>query len=363
MDLCINKKNIEEVVKALGRISLKGIVHPVLKLSKFEIKDNSLLITSTNLSLAVIVEIPLTENISNKVIYLESTILERILSGTLDQINVNLSFKENYLEVKTNKAKAKIPYQEGEDFPSIPEVIGDNISLPANNLRRALQITIPGASTTDIKPELASVFVNLQNNKLTCVTTDAFQLIEYKENITTDKDISFLLPAKEAGDIVKIVENIDGPLSAVITETLLKIQTKTTTIITKLTQGLFPDYTTIIPKNEKCNVRILKADLDNAIKFLMQLKNENNHVILSLKDNQLNLFVKNNTGGESEYSINVTSSGEEFSGTVLVGHLKNLLNIIPEENLSILYYEKNKPFVVRGVNKNDFMYLMMPITS
>ena len=363
MELWIDKKNVEDIVRAIGRISLKGIIHPALKLSRIVIKNNSFTISTTNLSLAVIVEIPTNTNNEEKEYFVDTNSFERVLSGMLTAEKVNLIFKDSFVEIKTKTAKAKIPYQNGEDMPSIPTVSGTNITLPASNLKRAFQITIPGASTTDIKPELASLFITFKNNSLTSVATDAFQLIEYTEQVTTTKEISFLLPAKEASDILKIIENVDGALLGAYSDTLFEIKTKTTIIVAKLTMGLFPDYTAIIPKEEKGQVRFLKGDLDSALKFLMQLKSESNHINFSVQKDSTIFSLKNSSGGDSEYLISSNLTGDTFSGTVLSSHLKTLANSVSSESVNITFFGENKPFIATAAQGNAFKYLMMPVSS
>ncbi len=362
MELIIEKKYIEDIIKTTSRISLKGIIHPALKLSRINIKDNKFTISATNLSLAVIVTFPI-ENNEEKEYFVDTESLNRILNGMSGSDSVSFNFKDTFIEIKTKISKSKIPYQNGEDVPTIPVVDGTHITLPASNFKKALSITLPGASTTDIKPELSSVFLVFKDNTINAVTTDAFQLIEYSQVVTTTKETSFLLPAKEAGDIIKIIDNIDGALNASYTDTLFCITTKTITIITKLTQGLFPDYTTIIPKNAVSHVQFLRLDLDNALKFLMQLKSDTNHINITANDNKLILSLKNSNGGDGEYVINTKQEGENFSGYVMASHLKTLASNIPNDSIQLDYFGQQKPLLATSDTGASFKYLMMPTTN
>lgn len=363
MNITIQKKNIEDIIKSLSRVSLKGVIHPALKLSRINIKENKFFISSTNLSLAVIVNFPIDEVLEEKEYFVETESLVRTLSGMVNTEDVDFSFKESFIEIKTKIAKSKIPYQNGEDVPTIPTVDGEYITLPANNFKKVVSIVYPGASTTDIKPELSSILIVLKDNNITAVATDAFQLIEYSEKVTTNKELSFLVPAKEANDIIKIIDNFDGALSASYTDTLFCIDTKNIKIITKLTQGLFPDYTTIIPKNPTSNIQILRIDLDNALKFLMQLKSDTNHISFKVESNKLILSLKNSNGGDGEYVINVNQNGDDFSGLVMSNHLKTLSTNIPHESINLEFFGLNKPLLATNPGLNNFKYLLMPVSN
>ena len=362
MEIVIEKKYIEDIIKSLGRISLKGIIHPALKLSRISLVENNFSISATNLSLAVVVKFPI-EQSSDKEYFIETESLVRTLSGMVISGDVTFLFKDSFLEIKTKIAKSKIPYQNGEDVPTIPVVNGEHITLPASNLKKVLSIVYPGASTTDIKPELSSIFLSLKDNNITAVATDAFQLIEYFEKVTTTKDVSFLIPAKEANDIIKIIDNIDGALSASYTDNLFCIDTKTIKVIVKLTVGLFPDYTTIIPKNPVSNIQILRSDMENALKFLMQLKSETNHINLKIENSKLILSLKNSNGGDSDYTINVNQEGDDFSGFVMVNHLKTLSANIPNDTINLGFFGEGKPLLATNSGVNNFRYLMMPVSN
>ncbi len=362
MELTIEKKYIEDVVKTISRVSLKGVMHPALKLSRITVKDKKCTVSATNLSLAVEITFSIDSDGSGEY-FVDTVTFERILSGMLDSDTVHFNFKDTALELKTKKAKARIPYQNGEDVPTIPVVSGTHVALPASNFKKALTITLPGASTTDIKPELASLFISFKDNAITSVATDAFQLIEYIDQVTTTRNFSFLLPAREAADILKIIDTVDGALSATYSDTLFEIKTKTITVITKLTQGLFPDYTTIIPKNPLGNVHFLRSDLDRALRFLMSLRSETNHVHIEAHSGDIVLSVKNSSGGDSEYSINASLDGEPFSGNLMGVHLKTLASNVPNDGINLSFYGDQKPFIATGASGADFRYLMMPVSA
>lgn len=362
MKITIQKKNIEDIIKSISRISLKGIIHPALKLSRINISDNKLKISATNLALAVVVTIDIEQNDTFEC-FVDTVSLERILSGMSDSDEVFLNFNDKFIEVNNRKAKARIPYQEGEDVPNIPVVSGTNITLPASNFKKSISVVLPSASTTDIKPELSSIFLNFKDNSIISVATDAFQLMEYINPVTINKENSFLLPAKESADILKIIDNIDGALSAVYTDTLFEIKTKNISVITKLTQGLFPDYTTIIPKDSIGNVSFLRNDLDMAIKFLMQLKSNKNHINFKTNENSIIFTTSNIDGGDSEYTIDASIEGDAFNGSIMAVHLRNLVNAIPGDSINIAFYGSQKPFLATSLKGNNFRYLMMPISA
>lgn len=361
MEINIERKNIEDMVKTISRISYKGVLHPALKLSRINIINNKFTISATNLSLAIIVSFNI-ENGLDKEYFVDTQTLERILSGMIDNDKVLFSFRDTYIELKTKKAKARIPYQNGEDVPTIPNIeSGTNIEIPSNIFKKALTITLPAASTTDIKPELSSLYISFKDNTITAVSTDAFQLIEYTEEIFINKNFYFLLPAKETGDILKIIDNIDGALSVTYTDTLFSIKTKTITIITKLTQGVFPDYNTIIPKNSTGTVSFLRNDLDLALKFLMQLRSETNNICIDIKKDETILTTKNSNGGDSEYIISSSLVGEAFSGYVMATHLKTLASNIPSDSVNLSYFGAQSPFIAENSIGASFKYLMMPV--
>lgn len=362
MELTIEKKYIEDIVRTISQISLKGVLHPALKLSRINIKDKKFTISATNLSLAVEISFNV-DSVSEIEYFVDTVTLERVLSGMLTEDNIIFSFKDSFIEIKTKKAKARIPYNNGEDVPTIPVVTnGKDITIPAVNFKKSLTITLPGASNTDIKPELSSIFMSFKDNLITSVATDAFQLIEYTDQIRVNENFSILLPAKEAASILKILENTTNNLDVVYSDTLFKIKTNTITIITKLNLGMFPDYESIIPKNQKGTASFLRRDLDMALKFLMQLRSDTNHVHFEVSTDQILFSVNNVDGGQSEYLINAKLEGETFFGNLMSSHLKTLASNIPNDGINLSFFGDQLPFIATGSSGANFKYLMMPVS-
>lgn len=362
MEITIQKKYIEDIVKTISQISLKGVMHPALKLSRINIKDKKFTISATNLSLAIEVSFNIDSSLETEC-FVDTLTFERVLSGMLETDSVDFVFKDNLIELKTKKAKARIPYNNGEDVPTIPVILtGKNITIPSVNFKKSLTIAIPAASTTDIKPELASIFISFKDNLITSVATDAFQLIEYIDQIRVNENFSILLPAKEANSILKILDTFSKDLDVVYSDTLFKIKTDTITIITKLNIGMFPDYESIIPKNPVSTASFLRNDLDMALKFLMQLRSDTNHIHFEVNDKQILFSVNNIDGGQSEYLINAKLDGDNFSGNLMNLHLKTLANNIPNDGINLSFFGDQSPFIATSASGANFKYLMMPVS-
>jgi DNA polymerase-3 subunit beta len=98
-----------------------------------------------------------------------------------------------------------------EDFPTIPTIEDGKVcKINTKELQNGIKSVIYSASTSSVKPELASVYVYSNEENLIFVSTDSFRLAE--KIIKTKKKVDLsgvLIPAKNAADLLKIVEGIE----------------------------------------------------------------------------------------------------------------------------------------------------------
>lgn len=365
MEIILTQNDVEILIKTFSRISTKNIHHPALKLIRLSIQDKILTISATNLSLGIEVLIPIAQHDSfnNKDFYvqLESFIKNIQSIQTYEKISVN--FNETYIEIKTKQSKSKILFEDGSDMPLVPVIKGQDFEIKKDILIKGITNTLYTASTTDIKPELSSILISQKEDQIVFVSTDAFQLVEYTQEYKDSNEQTYLLPVKEAGDILKCLECFtEDTVHIIKNENSIEYKTFNIRVVSKITQGNFPDYKQIIPKSVETKIIFLQKDLEEAIKFISQNNPKNNHVECFTKEDKMFFKIQNINNGENEFFIPIQKQGEDIAIYILFTHLKNSITVLKEDSLEFNFVAKQKPIIIKPVNKNNIIYLLMPIS-
>jgi DNA polymerase III subunit beta len=70
---------------------------------------------------------------------------------------------------------------------------------------------------------------------------------------------------------------------------------------------------------------------------------------------------KNVDKGENKNNVDATLRGDSIEISFNHKYLGDAFNSINSDNLILMFNGSNRPMVMRGVNDNSFMYLVMPL--
>lgn len=364
MKLELKKKVLEDVLMKAVRLVGKHLTLPVLSCVYLDLdNEGNLIVKSTNIDLGLEIKLKI-KNGSAGVVAVPGNILLNTISLMHDE-NIILESENNNLRVGVGKNSAVIKCMPHEDFPSIPRIQGTKIiSMRAEDFVSGLKSVWYSASTSSIKPELASVYIYQAEDTLVFVSTDSFRLAERRLHAKGVSEFPpTLLPQKNVGELIKILENHKGEISICFDKNQASFQVGDMYLISRLIDGSFPDYKQIIPKDFVAKVTILKSDLLNSIKASNVFSDSLNQVKLRVnkKDKTLEVESKNNDVGEYKEALTANVEGEGLELNFNNRYITESFQSIPSESLTLEFGGMGKPLIIRGAADKGFMYIAMPM--
>ncbi|MEZ4103063.1 MAG: DNA polymerase III subunit beta [Candidatus Paceibacterota bacterium] len=182
---------IKEAVSQVEKIVSKNSTLEVLNSVLLTAKGKSLILKATNLSLGIEIEIP--ANIEKEG---EIAILGHVLNNTVLNLGnekiIKLEQKENNLVISNKNSSVLLKSVPKEDFPTLPVVDGNSFEISSKELIEGIKAVFYSSSVSDIKPEISSVFLYTNEDKIYFVATDSFRLAEKTIKNKNDADISTL---------------------------------------------------------------------------------------------------------------------------------------------------------------------------
>jgi DNA polymerase-3 subunit beta len=360
---CIKEKLHVAVSKA-EKIVSKNINLPVLSCLLFETKGNNLIIRSTNLDLGLEISIPVKIEEEGKVA-VPASIISGFLNSVNDDKNIFLETNENILKIQTQSSVANIKTLPFDDFPTIPLIDEDKTyKINSKDLVSGIKSVIYSASLSSVKPELSSVCLYTNNDNLIFVATDSFRLaekiIKIKKNIELN---NVLIPFKNAVDILKILDNTDSEIDISATKNQISFVFNGVYIVSRVIDGVFPDYKQILPKEEKTKIVLLKQDLINSLKISNIFSDNFNQMNINIVKGKKEIEVKtkNNTVGENVNKIDAVIEGEDINVNFNYKYIVDCLSSIVSDSVSLTFNGVNKPLIIKGESDKTFTYLVMPM--
>ncbi len=360
---CVKEK-LQIAVSKAEKIVSKNINIPVLSCLLLETKGNNLIIKATNLDLGLEITIPIKTEENGK-IAIPAGVLASFLNNLNNDKNIILETKENILKISTDKSEAEIKTLSIDDFPTIPMVDdGKTSKINSKDLQNGIKSVIYSSSISSVKPELSSVYIYSNEEGLVFVATDSFRLAE--KSIKTRKKIDMagiLIPFKNASDILKIIDDIDGEIEINSTKNQISFNFDGLYVVSRVIDGVFPDYKQILPKEEKTKVVLLKQDLLNSLKLSNIFSDNFNQMNISAdpEDKNIEVKTKNSNIGENINKINANIEGEKIAVNFNYRYIVDCLPSVPSDSVSLSFNGINKPLIIRGTSDKSFTYLVMPM--
>lgn len=362
------KKDLEEAVEITSRVVSNSATLPVLRCVVFETKNkNELELKATNLELGIKKTIQADAKKSGSVA-IPAQVLGATLKTSPQQTKAELELIDGSVVLTIGGAKTTIKTIPLEDFPKIPEPESKTKhKIPTEAIVKGVRGVLYSASTSLIKPELASVYMYHQDDHLVFVATDSFRLAEKKIQYKTDADLpTVIMPAKNTTELIRILEaQPTGDVEVIIDEDQYSVKKDGLYVTSRIIDGSFPDYKSILPKETTTEVVVLKEDLLNTLKKAQIFSDKFGQITLHIYPDKktFTISARNNDVGEIFDSIEAAITGSDLDISFNHKYLIDVFQSISADSVSLTFAGPGKPLIVKGVGDTSFTYLVMPMNK
>lgn len=365
MKFTSTQENLNHGISLAASLAGRSVGLPILNNILLEVTSGILTISSTNLEMGIKTQVRGKAEKDGSF-----TVSAKILAdyiNILPATNVSLELLDNQLLVKCDNFKTKIRGQKAEEFPIIPTLEEKNgLNLDQETFKQALSQTTFATSFDEMRPEINGVLFSINKNHLVLVATDSYRLAEKKINFnkTTTNSKQIIIPLKTLQEIEKIIGSNLDILDIFIEENQIMFKINSTTVVSRLIEGNFPDYKQIIPSDYKTQVKINKEDLIQATRaaalFTRTGVNDINLKFLS-KTGKIEIKTTNSQVGEQQSVLDSKISGDEVKVTFNYKYLLDGLQTVQSDNIILEINSSNSPVILKDEKDEDFLYLIMPI--
>ena len=154
-------------------------------------------------------------------------------------------------------AEFEIPALNASDYPSLPVTGADNtMTIPCGMMRELIEKTIYAVSQDDKKPAHTGELFVIEPGSLTIVALDGYRLAIIQRDVECTRDIRIIIPAKTLQELLKIMGGPDDPVKIDANRRYVVFTTNGYTIMSRLIEGDFLNYESVIPKEKKTRVTV-----------------------------------------------------------------------------------------------------------
>ncbi len=371
MKLILIKNEFLNGVNLTSRFAQKSTNLPIVQNILLEATDNMLKMSATNLESAVTFWALAKVEQEGKIV-VPSNILSN-LAASLSGDKIELTTKNNVLNIKSQDGLAKILCQEAAEYPLIPVLKDILCSIEAQALALAISQTVDFTAPSQIRPELSGVFIKFLEQEIVAAASDSFRLAEKRIKAgpkDLKKETALILPKTAAKETANIFQVSQESLNVYLSEnqimfelTSQELSSPKLQIISQLIEGRYPDYHQIIPKEFKTWAIFNREALMNKLKMAGIFSGRSSEVKINLnpKAQAARLLAQSSEVGENEASIPIKMQGEELSISFNHRFLLDGLQKFKGPEVSLAFSSAEGPAIIKTPEDESYFYVIMPI--
>ena len=297
---------------------------------------------------------------------------ERLLSIVREMPDAEISVQADarHCVVRGAASEFKIFVQSADDFPQVPKFEDEpDFSVVGNQLWRMITQTAYAAARETSRYAINGVLWEKRGKRLFLVATDGRRLARAGGGITAAAagDFEAIVPAKAMNVFERIFgggrADGDWTVEASVHPNQIRLRSGARMVGSVLVEGTFPKYEDVIPRDSDKWALLDRLELHGAIKRAALLTSDDARAVkLSFAGDQLVITAHSVEQGEARVELPVEFHGEPVEIAFNPGFVSDALKALSYENVRLEMHDGFRPGVLFGEDKNEFLYVVMPVS-
>ena len=373
MELIFEREDLLEAMQIVGNVAASRNTLPILANVLIRADNDQIELAATDLEVGVkyIVEGQITESGSITIPAKKLADIVRELptsTATGDPVKIKLKTSANdRVEINSENARFVVVGLPDEEFPPLPEMKDDFLVMDSGIMNSMIQKTIFAVATEETRHFLNGIFLSVDSEAVTMVATDGRRLAVaiHKHLKESEKKISVIVPTKAVNNITRTFGEDDEVRFALLDNQIV-FATEKITLISRLIEGEYPDYKTVMSPAMSNQVKIT-TNTDNLLSVIRRvslLANPKTPTVrIESKGNQLDLSASTPELGEAREQIQVESEGGDIEIVFNARYVMDVLRNIGSEGVVLKFRDSLSPAIVMPAEQNEIEYMcvVMPM--
>lgn len=362
MNIVCSKQKLQEGISIVTKAITGKTTMPILEGIYIEASRNGLTLIGSDMDVSIETKVE-ADVIKEGSVVIDAKIFSEIIRK-LPNSEVKIEIAENDLiQITCEKSVFNIVFMNSSDYPSLPTINEDmTVEVPQNLLKNMIKGTSFAIAQDEARPILQGILFEVKNKQLNLVALDGYRLAVRSELLDIENDIEVVIPGKTLNEVSKILEDNSDIVKITFTNNHILFILNNTKIISRLLEGKFVNYISLLPQEHKIVINVKKQELQNGLERASLMAKDGNSNLIKLEAQEDSLIITSNSQlgkVREEVSINLQGDGIQiaFNSRYLLDVLKNM----EEDDVNIEMTSSVSPCVIKGKNMNNAKYLVLPV--
>ena len=289
-------------------------------------------------------------------------ILQEIVSKFPDSEVTFESQEPSGIRLSCRSSAVVLQEMDASEFPAFPEMEGDSFTLKQGDFKRMIDKTAFSAYIGEDKPVFTGILFESGEDTLSTVAIDGIRLAKNTIHMEVPSTIRAIVPAKSLKEVARLMGDEEENVQVSFGETACYIRMENTDIYTRLLDGEFMKYESIIHKTYKTRVKVETKLIEKSLEMVSVLAKEDssNLVRLEIGQNSIELC-SNSEYGAAKDVIPVLVEGEVLKIAFNAKYLLDVFKVVEEESVFLEFNDSLKPCVIRPAEGDAYLYIVVPV--
>ena len=285
---------------------------------------------------------------------------------------VTLALEGSRVAITCGRSSFTLPTLPVEDYPqlpSMPELAG---SVPAVTFAAAVASVAVAAGRDDTLPTLTGIRMEIEGPTITLAATDRYRLAVREmpwQPASSSISTQALVPARTMADTAKSMGGADAVSIAIAQggEGLIGFEGDRRRTTTRLLDGEFPKYRTLLPSESQSVAIVETAALIEALKRVALVAERNTPVRLAFDGSEVLLRAGAGEDAQATEAVESSLAGDPIEIAFNPQYLLDGLGAVDSPRTRFSFTVATKPAVLSAAGSDgtapgeDYRYLLMPV--
>jgi len=290
------------------------------------------------------------------------------ISRALPAAPVQIALDGTRVSVVCGKSTFALPTFPVDEYPSLPAMPDSSGSLTGADLAHAVAQVAIAAGRDDTLPTLTGIRVEIDGASVTLAATDRYRLAVRELTWTPASpklEVQALVPARTLADTAKSLAGAEIVNLSLAEggEGLMGFEGNGRRTTTRLLDGEFPKYRSLLPAESLAVATVSTAQLVDSVKRVALVAERNTPVRLAFASGELTLRAGAGDEAQATESLDCSFDGDDIDIAFNPQYLLDGLGALDAAETRMSFTQSTRPAVLSGASDDDadYRYLLMPV--
>jgi len=369
MKIICEKEKLLRGINSVVRAVPSRTTMPILEGILIQTNTNQLKLTSYDLELGI------EYNMECNVVEEGNTVVNSVMFSEiirkLPDTDISIELNENnLLVIECEGSLYKLSTMNPDEYPELPKIVVENsIETDQTILKNMIRKTIFAVSIEENRPIFTGCLFEVINNSLNVVAIDGFRMGWVSNNLSVaSSNFKAVIPGKTLNEVNKIILDSFDPIKIGVSKNQAIFEMENCKIVTRLLDGEFLNYASVIPNNWETRIRVNKNILQNCFERVSLIssssieKEKKYPVKISIEVGKIVISCTNQTGDAKEEMYTETE-GKDLEIGVNPKYFLDALKAIEDEEIYVSFGTNISPCVIKPIDETarNYTYMILPI--